>query len=364
MAMPAEALPPGSTIGILGGGQLGRMLALAAAPLGFRCHIYCPDPESPAFNVSARSTIAEYDDAAALDAFAKSVDVVTYEFENVDVAAVERIATIVPVRPGGKALAVSQDRMIEKSFLRDLGIATAPFVAVSDWSSLEAAIAALGLPAIVKTRRFGYDGKGQTLIRSIEDVEAALAAVTDAPAILEGFVSFTGEISVIGVRGADGATATYDVADNIHRAGILHTSTVPSKFGDVVAAEARRIVGRMLEALDYVGVIGVEFFVAGEARDQRLLVNEFAPRVHNSGHWTMDACAVSQFENHIRAVAGWPLGPTRRHADASMTNLIGDDVAGWQKLAADPAARLHLYGKREARRGRKMGHVTRLMPRL
>ena len=364
MAMPVEAaLPPGSTIGILGGGQLGRMLALAAAPLGFHCHIYCPEAESPAFDVSAARTIARYDDVPALDAFARSVDVVTYEFENVDVAAVQRIAAIVPVRPGSKALAVSQDRLTEKTFLRGLGIPTAPFAVVSDWPSLQAAIVALGLPAILKTRRFGYDGKGQVLVGSTEEAAAALTSIAGAPAILEGFVPFTREISIIGVRGVDGATAAYDVAENNHKAGILDTSTVPSGVGDIGAAEATRIVQRMLAALDYTGVIGVEFFVTGEGRDQRLLVNEFAPRVHNSGHWTIDACAVSQFENHVRAVAGWPLGPTTRHADAWMANLIGDDVGSWQGLASDPTARLHLYGKRGARPGRKMGHVTRLMPR-
>jgi 5-(carboxyamino)imidazole ribonucleotide synthase len=359
MSMPAEsALPPGSIIGILGGGQLGRMLALAAAPLGFRCHIYSPDAESPAFDVSAFRTIAEYGDGAALDAFASAVDVVTYEFENVDVAAVERVAATVPVRPDARALAVSQDRLVEKSFLRDVGIATAPFAAVSDLASLEAGVAGIGLPAILKTRRFGYDGKGQVVIRAHGEAASALAAIAQAPAILEGFVPFDREISVIGVRGTEGATAAYNVVENVHRNGILHTSTVPSRIGDDIAVEARGMVEGILEALDYVGVIGVEFFVADWG--ERLLVNEFAPRVHNSGHWTIDACAVSQFENHVRAIVGWPLGTTWRHADAVMTNLIGDDVAAWKELASDPDVRLHLYGKREARPGRKMGHVTRL----
>lgn len=361
MAMPGEgALPPGSTIGILGGGQLGRMLALAAARLGFRCHIFCPDPESPAFDVSAQRTVAAYTDAAALEIFARSVDVVTYEFENVDVAAVERLAAIVPVRPGAKPLAVSQDRLAEKSFLRDLGIDTAPFAQVDDLRSLKAAIEAIGLPAILKTRRLGYDGKGQAILRSPGEAEAALAAIAVAPAILEGFVDFEREVSVIAVRALDRTTAAYDVPENVHRNGILHTSTVPAGISGATAVEAQRIAAEITAALDYVGVIGVEFFVA-EAEVPRLLVNEFAPRVHNSGHWTEDACAVSQFENHIRAIAGWPFGPTARHADAVMTNLIGDDAAEWEKLAADPDARLHLYGKRQARPGRKMGHVTRVI---
>ena len=362
---PAEgALPPGSTIGILGGGQLGRMLALAAAPLGFKCHIFSPDPESPAFDVAAVRTVAGYDDAAALDAFARSVDVATYEFENVDVAAVERLAAIVPVRPGARPLAVSQDRLIEKTFLRDLGIATAPFAKVDDLGSLRSALATLGEPAILKTRRLGYDGKGQAVIRTIGDAEPALAAMRGAPAVLEGFVRFAREISIIGVRGADGVSACYDPPENVHRDGILRTATVPARIAPEIAEEVRRIADKILAALDYVGVIGIEFFhVVDDSAGGRLLVNEFAPRVHNSGHWTEDACAVSQFENHIRAIAGWPLGPTPRHSDSVMTNLIGAEAEDWAKLAAEPGARLHLYGKRGARKGRKMGHVNRLSPR-
>jgi 5-(carboxyamino)imidazole ribonucleotide synthase len=365
MAMPgteARALTPGSTIGILGGGQLGRMLALAAARLGLKCHIFCPDPESPAFDVAAARSWAAYEDEAALDAFARAVDVVTYEFENVDVKAAERLARQVHVRPGPRALAVSQDRLTEKAFLHELGIATAPFAAVESAASLGAALASLDTPAILKTRRLGYDGKGQAMIRSDADAATALAAVRNAPAILEGFVAFSREVSVIAARGLDGSFAVYDVAENLHRAGILATSTVPARLRPETAAEAQRIAQKILAALDYVGVIGVEFFVTEGGGSERLLVNEFAPRVHNSGHWTEDACAVSQFENHIRAVAGWPLGPATRHSDVVMQNLIGAEAADWLRLAADPEARLHLYGKREARPGRKMGHVNRVSP--
>jgi len=358
-------LPPGSTIGILGGGQLGRMLALAAARLGLRCHIYSPEPESPAFDVAAVRTVAAYEDGDALDAFARAVDVVTYEFENVDVASAERLARRVTVRPGARALAVSQDRLTEKSFLRDLGIETAPFTAVDDLGALAEALDALGRPAVLKTRRFGYDGKGQVRIAPVGEPADALAAIGGKPAILEGLVRFSREVSVIAVRAVDGAVACYDMAENVHRAGILHSSTVPARIAPATAQQGRVIAGKIMEGLDYVGVLGVEFFVVGggpgEAMTERLVVNEIAPRVHNSGHWTQDACAVSQFENHIRAIAGWPLGPTTRHADAVMTNLIGDDAENWSVLAGDGEARLHLYGKREAWSGRKMGHVNRLV---
>ncbi len=353
-------LKPGSTIGIFGGGQLGRMLALAAAPLGLKCHIYCPDPQSPAFDVAAATTIAAYDDEGALDRFAASVDAVTYEFENIDLAAVERLADLVPVRPAARALTVAQDRLAEKTFLRDAGIAVAPFAAVDDVAMLAGAAKIAGLPAILKTRRLGYDGKGQAPVGDTADSGAAFSAIGSAPAILEAKVSFSKEVSVIAVRGADGATACYDVAENVHREHILHTSTVPAAIAPETARQARWIAEHIMAALDYVGVIGVEFFVVEADGRESLLVNEIAPRVHNSGHWTQDACAVSQFENHIRAVAGWPLGPTRRHNDAVMTNLIGAEADAWAALAADPAMRLHLYGKSESRPGRKMGHVNRL----
>jgi len=356
-------LAPGSMIGIFGGGQLGRMLALAAAPLGLKCHIYCPDPQSPAFDVAAARTIAAYDDEGALDRFAGSLDVVTYEFENIDLAAVERLAKTVPVRPGARALAVAQDRLAEKTFLQDAGIAVAPFAAVDCLAGLEKAVAAIGRPAVLKTRRLGYDGKGQTPITKDTDLDGALQEVGGAASIVEGFIDFTKEVSVIAVRGADGATACYDVAENVHREHILHTSTVPAAILPETATDARRIAEHIMTTLDYVGVLGVEFFVTEVDGRESLLVNEIAPRVHNSGHWTQDACAVSQFENHIRAVAGWPLGPTGRHADAVMTNLIGAEADAWAALAADRQARLHLYGKNETRPGRKMGHVNRLSSR-
>jgi 5-(carboxyamino)imidazole ribonucleotide synthase len=358
--LAGEPLPPGATIGILGGGQLGRMLALAAARLGFRCHIYCPDPKSPAFDVSAEKTVAAYTDAAALDNFGRAVDIVTYEFENVEVAAAERLAKVVPVRPGAKPLAISQDRLTEKTFLRDIRCEVAPFAAIDGLPSLETALASIGVPSVLKTRRLGYDGKGQAIVRSAEDADAALASLNGAPAILERFVDFEREVSIVAVRSISGDVACYDLAENVHRNGILHTSTVPAASNKEIAAKAQRIAERVLSALDYVGVIGIEFFQVSDAAGGLLLVNEFAPRVHNSGHWTEDACTVSQFENHIRAIAGWPLGSTVRHSDVVMTNLIGSDVASWQSLAAEPGARLHLYGKREARKGRKMGHVNRL----
>ena len=357
-----EALPPGSTIGILGGGQLGRMLTLAAARLGLKCHLYSPDPDSPAFAVAAARTVAPYDDTAALAAFARSVDMVTYEFENVDVVAVERLTRSVPVRPGVEALAVSQDRLTEKRFFERLNIATAAFAPVDDLPSLEAAIGVVGLPAVLKTRRFGYDGKGQAVIRAPAAAGAALAGLRGTAAIVESFVPFAREVSVIAARGADGMVAAYDPAENVHRDGILRTSTVPARIAPETAAAATGITRTILEALAYIGVIGVEFFVVGEGAGERLVVNEMAPRVHNSGHWTEDGCAVSQFENHVRAVAGWPLGPTRRSFDGVMTNLIGADAEAWATLAAEPGARLHLYGKREVRPSRKMGHVNRIGP--
>ncbi|MBZ8133083.1 5-(carboxyamino)imidazole ribonucleotide synthase [Afifella sp. IM 167] len=363
MAEDGGALPPGATIGILGGGQLGRMLSLAAAELGLKTHIFCPDRESPAFDVAAHTTIAAYDDAAALALFAGAVDVVTYEFENIDVAAAELLEKTCPVRPGPKALAVSQDRLKEKNFLREAGVAVGAYRAAASEEELADALAEIGAPAILKTRRFGYDGKGQARIGAPDEAAAAFESIGRAPAILEALVPFTREVSVIGVRSVTGEVAAYDVTENVHRNHILHTSTVPAQIQPATVEKAREIAARILSALDYVGVIGVELFVVGEGEAETLLVNEIAPRVHNSGHWTQDGCSVSQFQNHIRAVAGWPLGATERHSNAVMTNLIGAEAEAWQGLAAEPGAALHLYGKREVRPGRKMGHVTRLRPR-
>jgi 5-(carboxyamino)imidazole ribonucleotide synthase len=353
------ALPPGSTIGILGGGQLGRMLALAAAQLGLKCHIFAPEADSPAFQVSAAHTVAGYGDEAALAGFAAAVDAVTYEFENVPVAAVQFLEARLPVRPGSKALAVAQDRLKEKSLARQLGAMTAQFAAVNSLAEAEQAARSIGLPAILKTTRLGYDGKGQAKINGPEDVAAAYAQMKGAPAIHESFVRFDREISVIAARAVSGQVAVYDVVENVHRNHILHTSTVPARVSPELAAEAVYVAQRFLESLDYVGVMGVEFF----ASDDLLYVNEIAPRVHNSGHWTQDACLVSQFEQHMRAVAGWPLGSTLRHADVVMTNLLGEDILAWESLAREPHLALHHYGKTEVRAGRKMGHVNRLLAR-
>jgi len=355
----AKPLAPGSIIGILGGGQLGRMLALAAARLGFKCHIYAPEADSPAFQVSHAHTVAAYTDFAALGRFAKAVDVVTYEFENVPAETATFFEGRVPLSPTAAALRTAQDRFEEKTYLASLGIPVASFAAVENEASLEEAINRIGHPAILKTRRFGYDGKGQTKIEANTSAAAAWAEIGKAPAILEGYVNFDTEISVIAARGLDGATAIYDVPENRHENHILHTSTVPAAIASQLADEARAIGGRIISALNYVGVMGIEMFVG----ERGLVVNEIAPRVHNSGHWTMDACAVSQFEQHIRAICGWPLGSTSRHSDVVMTNLLGDDAGTWASLAADPRAIIHLYGKAEARRGRKMGHVNRLTPR-
>jgi 5-(carboxyamino)imidazole ribonucleotide synthase len=353
------ALSPGSTIGILGSGQLGRMLALAAARLGLKCHIYADAP-GPAFDVTQLTTIAPYDDEAALAAFAASVGVATYEFENIPVETVTYLAKRVAVRPGVKALACAQDRMSEKRLARELGAITADFASVDSLAELDQRIDQIGMPGILKTRRFGYDGKGQAKLLSAADTKSAFAAMRGQPAILEKFVPFRSEVSVIGVRSMDGVFAAYDVTENVHRDHILHTATVPAALTAEGAHAAVQTARGLADALDYVGVLAVEFFVLDYGGRDVFYVNEMAPRVHNSGHWTMDACAVDQFENHIRAIAGWPLGSTARHSDAVMTNLIGRDALSWQRLAAEPGVCVHLYGKNEARPGRKMGHVTRL----
>jgi 5-(carboxyamino)imidazole ribonucleotide synthase len=364
MTTPALTFPlkPGSTIGILGSGQLGRMLAMAAARLGLKCHVYADGP-GPAFDVAAATTIAPYEDEAALAAFTSAVPVATYEFENIPLATVEFLAKRIPIRPGAKALAVAQDRLNEKTLARNLGFMTADFAAIDSLADLEKSVAKLGLPAIIKTRRFGYDGKGQAKILSAADIKPAHAAMRGQPAILEKFVDFQSEVSVIAVRGANGAFAAYDVTENVHRNHILHTATVPANLKPQAQAAGIAATKAMAEAVDYVGVLAVEFFALDMARQEALIVNEMAPRVHNSGHWTIDACITSQFENHIRAVAGWPLGSTARHSSAVTTNLIGTDHDNWAKLAAEPGAAPHLYGKHEARAGRKMGHVTRLSPK-
>ena len=363
---PFAVLPRGAAIGILGGGQLGRMLAMSAAKLGFKVHIFSDAEDSPAFDVARTRVLGSYTDLAAIEAFARGVDVITYEFENVPLEAVAAAARICPVRPGAKALAASQDRLVEKSFLRDLGIPVAPFTQIDDEASLRAAMAQVGGAAILKTRRLGYDGKGQVRLGQDSDPRAALTQIGRAPAILEWFVPFDFEISIIAVRGGDGAMAFYDPPRNQHENGILARSTVPAGVSRDVVAEAQTFARRIADGLDYAGVLAVEFFYAESGSNSggpgRLVVNEFAPRVHNSGHWTLEACAISQFENHIRAVAGWPLGSTMRHSDAVMSNLIGARIDNWRDLAGEAGLCVHLYGKGEASDGRKMGHTTLILP--
>jgi 5-(carboxyamino)imidazole ribonucleotide synthase len=356
----ASVLKPEATIGILGGGQLGRMLALAAARLGFRCHAYAPDPDSCAFDVMQHSTCAAFEDEAALARFADAVDLITYEFENVPAETAAFLATRRPVVPDPAVLAKTQDRFVEKTFIAGLGIATAPFAPVGSRAELTAAVAAVGLPAVIKTRRLGYDGKGQKMIGAKDDPEAAWAALRQPPSILEGFVSFEREISVVAARSRDGQVECFDVTENEHRDHILKTSRVPAEVSDAIATEARRIAEKIAKAFDYVGVLAVEMFVVRDGAGHAVLVNEVAPRVHNSGHWTIDGCSVSQFEQHIRAVAGWPLGRPIRHGRAEMTNLIGAEVGDYAKWLELPGASVHLYGKADARPGRKMGHVTQV----
>lgn len=351
-------LPPGATIGILGGGQLGRMAALAAAALGYRCHIFSPDADAPAKEVSAAQTTAPYEDRDAARAFAAAVDVVTFEFENVPDETLAVIAEGAPVRPSVDALHISQDRAIEKTFLNDNGIGTAPWAPILTAADLVPA-AEIGFPAILKTARFGYDGKGQVRVDAESDLAAAWAEIDQAPAVLEGFVDFEREISVIVARGTGGEARSYVPVDNVHRDHILFTTTAPSTVDPAIALKAQAIADRIAGALNLVGLLAVEIFVT---RSGDVLVNEIAPRPHNSGHWTMDACAVSQFEQFIRAVSGLPLGDPARHSDAVMTNLIGDEADDWLNLLNEDGADLHLYGKAESRPGRKMGHVNRLSP--
>ncbi|MEZ5843933.1 MAG: 5-(carboxyamino)imidazole ribonucleotide synthase [Hyphomicrobiaceae bacterium] len=368
--MPAKAarrpadtapLPPGSWIGILGSGQLGRMLAMAAARFGFKCHIYA-DASGPAFDVAAAHTIASYDDAPALDRFAASVAVATYEFENIPVPTVEALARMIPVRPGAKALDTAQDRINEKRLARRLGASTADFAPVASTAALELFIdKGFTLPAILKTRRFGYDGKGQAKLSSRADAATAWAAMAGQPSILESFVDFDREVSIIAARGLDGSFAAYPLTENEHRNHILHRSLAPARTTATVEAEAEAVARRIADELDYVGVFAIELFLIDhDDGAPRLFFNEMAPRVHNSGHWTLDVAATSQFEQHIRAIAGWPLGsPALIAPGAEMVNLIGADIESWHDIAGRPGAVLHHYGKNEARPGRKMGHVNR-----
>jgi 5-(carboxyamino)imidazole ribonucleotide synthase len=355
-------LKPGDTIGILGGGQLGRMLAMAAARLGLRCQVFSPDPESPAFDVVLNATCAEYADVEALELFANDVDVITYEFENVPAAAAMILAARRPLLPDRKILETTQDRLAEKDFVKQLGIGTANYADVSSAAALRAAIARIGLPAVVKTRRFGYDGKGQAIIRDGDDPDQVWEDLGTRSAILEVFVPFEREISVIAARSADGHVECFDVTENEHRDHILKISRAPAAVSEALAAQARSIAERIANALNFVGVLAVEMFVVASARGRTLLVNEIAPRVHNSGHWTLDGATISQFEQHIRAIAGWPLGKPVRHGPVTMTNLIGDDILDYEQWLTVPGATVHLYGKGPPRPGRKMGHVTQVEP--
>lgn len=354
-----DTLVPGATIGILGGGQLGRMLSVAAARLGFRTHVFEPGANPPAADVAHSVTTASYEDADALKSFADQVDVITYEFENIPTSALDILEAHRPIRPGREALRVSQDRLVEKEFLQQLNLKTAPFAAVDTKDDLVDALARIKAPAILKTRRFGYDGKGQSRLKSDADIDAAIADMSGAPALLEGFVDFSHEVSVIAARGLTGDVACFDPGENVHRDGILHTTTVPARLTAGQRMDAVLLAARILNELDYVGVMGVELFVTSNG----LIVNEIAPRVHNSGHWTQNGCAVDQFEQHIRAVAGLPLGDGQRQNDVVMENLIGDDVNNVPQILRESNNALHLYGKVQVKPGRKMGHVNRIQPK-
>jgi 5-(carboxyamino)imidazole ribonucleotide synthase len=355
-----NVIAPGATIGILGGGQLGHMTALAAARLGYRCRIFTPERDSPASHVAVATTVADYKDRAALAAFARGVDVVTYEFENIPVEPVAFLAESLPVRPKPDVLAICQDRLKEKDFLNGIGVATARYQEVTSAAGLARAARDLGRPSVLKTAVLGYDGKGQAMIRADSDLDQAWKQLNAARGVLEGFVDFTQEISVIVARGLDGTHAAYVPVENQHKNHILDVTVAPARIPPPVAMKAEAMAAHIAQKIDLVGVLAIEMFVE---RGGGVLVNELAPRPHNSGHWTIDACATSQFEQLVRAVCGLPLGSPERHSDAVMKNLIGSDVEQWREILKDPGAKLHLYGKTEARPGRKMGHVTRLSPR-
>jgi 5-(carboxyamino)imidazole ribonucleotide synthase len=350
------SVAPGSTIGIIGGGQLGRMLSVAAAQLGYKCHIFDPHEHPPAADVAAHFSRAAYDDVEALRAFAAKVDVATYEFENVPTGPLEVLGD--KLRPSARSLAIAQDRATEKEFIEQCGARVAPWRAVSSLAEVQAAVDELGCPLVLKTRRYGYDGKGQAWIRSLDEAVAAWTAIAQEPAVAEAGVQFLAEFSIIVARWTDGRHSFWDCPENEHGEGILRRSTVPcSDLVAVQVEEAREAARSIAEALGHVGVLTVEFFTS----DSGPLVNEIAPRVHNSGHWTIEGAVTSQFEQHIRAICGLPPGSTAlAGAGAVMDNLIGDEVNRWAELVADPEAHVHIYGKGEARPGRKMGHVTKV----
>jgi 5-(carboxyamino)imidazole ribonucleotide synthase len=354
--MNKPLVPGRATVGIIGGGQLGRMLAVAASRLGLKTHIFASEEDPPAGHVADRVTTGSYTDENALTAFAKAVDVATFEFENIPAETLVILGKHCEVRPGERALSTSQDRLVEKEFLNGLGIGVAPFAPVGSQDELEKALQRLGVPSILKTRRFGYDGKGQIRLRDSKAASAAWTEIGGVPCVLEGFVDFEREISVIAARSPQGEIVCFEPGENVHRNGILHTTTVPARISPELRRQAVEIAGRIVTALDYIGVLGVEFFVTPGG----LLVNEIAPRVHNSGHWTQNGCVIDQFEQHIRAIAGWPLGDGSRHADVMMRNLIGEEVLDPVLLHGDARTALHIYGKKEPKPGRKMGHINRL----
>ncbi len=357
------ALEPGSTIGILGGGQLGRMLALAAARLGFNVHVLCPDENSPAFRVAEKSYAFAYDDEEALFRFAQACDVITYEFENVPADTAAYLSAKKPLHPNAGALKVAQDRLAERQFLTSTAIAIAPFAAISSLEDIERALPDISTPAVLKACRLGYDGKGQAVIKNPEETADAWANIGCVPAILEAFIPFEREISVIIARSQSGEMIAYDPGENKHVDHILDQTIVPANITDDTHKHALKIARTIAEALDYVGILAVEMFVCSTPGFEPLYVNEIAPRVHNSGHWTQDACQTDQFEQHIRAICGWPLGASNRHSDAMMKNLIGDDYYQWPEYAALEDHSVHLYGKTTVRKGRKMGHVNQTIPR-
>jgi 5-(carboxyamino)imidazole ribonucleotide synthase len=357
--MPLPRLAPGATIGILGGGQLGRMTALAAARLGYRCHVFASEPESPAAQVSAAATVADFADRAALGRFAAAVDIATIEFENVPLDAVRDVAALTPVLPGPEILEITQDRLREKDFLRSIGVATTRYRRVADLDALRRGFAEFGGRAVLKTVRFGYDGKGQVMLGPGSRLDEAWRRIGGEIGILEGFVDFACEISVILACGGDGALASYPPVENRHLNHVLNTTLAPAQLAPAISAEATAIARHIARRLDLVGVLAVEMFVTESGE---ISVNELAPRPHNSGHWTIDACVTSQFEQLVRVLCRLPLGSVMHHSDAVMQNLFGEDVEKSHEALADPFAKLHLYGKRAARPGRKMGHVTRLVP--
>jgi 5-(carboxyamino)imidazole ribonucleotide synthase len=354
-------LPPNATIGLVGGGQLGRMSALAAARLGYRCHILTRETDSPAAQVAHAVTISDYSDPVSLRAFASAVDVISFEFENVSAEGLDLLSSIKPVRPAPSVLRISQDRVDEKTFLNGAGVATAPWARVASRQDLDAAVQRLGFPSVLKTTRLGYDGKGQAMLRTPADLDAAWERLNPKPLVLEGFIDFDREISVVVARGADGSVSSFDTVENRHRDHILDLTLAPARVSQATDHAAQAIGRRVAEALDLIGLLAVEMFVDSAGK---VLVNEIAPRPHNSGHWTVDACPASQFELHIRAIAGLPLPPATRHSDAVMKNLIGPEgMALWPMALAELGVIPHLYGKADALPGRKMGHVTKLFPR-